>query len=374
MCCICRQSNGPAVCKSILATGSSSPTEHCLDSSPKGAKAQTPSQILLSKLKALAANIQRKLKKNRDNMNQYQSDNAETLPDLLAVGKQLLQDTYDAIIMWMDPEEVTAQMGPGMSGRATVWRQSRTSRLSTYLQRERAACNNCDDLWQSRQKAIIKSLLADIVSALDYMATAALQLSPEYCYASKAARKSAMKTAYFPFEELAAAEIDFVQTLHQQGIKACRDEVAHQHAAELAFPDGKVYRFDLMALKGLHTNVGAQVRAFDVPGMHWLECILKARRRIKMAFQHPELLKHLRRVSAHPSMLISCQTLKLSARHCTPPSSQDLSQSLTSWLLAQMLSLRTATQTQEQLGTPSTGMAEPFCALRRSTPCAKSAR
>lgn len=224
-------------------------------------------------------------------MDRYKNENPEILPDLQAVGTQLLQDTYDAIIMWMDPAEITAQMGPEMSGRATVWRQSTTSRLYTFLQRERAACKGYDDVWQSRQKAIIKNLLSDIVSALDYMATVALQLSPEYCYASKAARESAMKAAYFPFEELAAAGIDFVQTLHNQGIKACRDEVAHQRAAELAFPDGKVYRFDLMALKGLHTNVGTQIRAFDVPGMHWLECILKARRRIERAFHHPELLE-----------------------------------------------------------------------------------
>lgn len=281
----------PNVCKSILAAGSSSPREDCHDSSPQGDKAQTTSQIRLSKLKTLAAKIQRMLKESRDNMDRYKYENPEMLPDLQAVGKQLLQDTYDAIIMWMDPAEIAEQMGPGMGGRADMWRQSTTSRFYTFLQSEQAACKGCDDVWQSRQKAIIKHLLTDIVSALDYMATVALQLSPEYCYASKAARESAMKAAYFPFEELAAAGIEFVQPLHNQGIKACRDEVAHQRAAELVFPDGKIYWFDLMALKGLHTNVGVQIRPFDVPGMHWLECILKARRRIERAFELPELLE-----------------------------------------------------------------------------------
>ena len=64
-----------------------------------------------------------------------------------------------------------------------------------------------------------------------------------------------------------------------------------QHPVVLALPDGRSYKFDLMALEGLRTEVGAPIREFAIPGMHWLECILKARRRLAKAFQQPNLLQ-----------------------------------------------------------------------------------
>ena len=159
-------------------------------------------------------------------MDSYRQENPIRSLDLQREGDKLLLDTYEAIIMWMSKQEIEDQMRLGMAGRAQVWRDSTSSRLYTYIEGEHGCCRDDNDLWQSRQKSIIKYLLGDVVSALDYMATAALQLSPEYCYASKGAQENAMKAAYFPFLELATAGVDFVEVLHNQGIKGCRELIS----------------------------------------------------------------------------------------------------------------------------------------------------
>ena len=142
----------------------------------------------------------------------------------------------------------------------------------------------------------------------------------------------------------------------------------------LALPDGRSYKFDLMALEGLRTEVGAPIRDFAIPGMHWLECILKARRRLAKAFQQPNLLQPFEpKAFQQPNLAQPSEPCDDSFLEELYKIMQPTSLAKEDFLAAHMLSLRKVVQMQGQLGTPLIGMAEHWCTLRRRAACAHTA-